>query len=85
MKIAPRAFGLIISLCSATIIGVNAIQENLAGVVDWHKAQVGVALLAPTPPRIVTLPGAQGQGLVLSITESNVLAAVQEETGEIGV
>lgn len=84
MKITTRAFALLASVCTLTLSGVSAIQENVAGVVDWHRPQLGVSILTPTPPQIVKVPGDDKKGLVLSITHSNVLGAVDEDTGDIG-
>ena len=84
MKITTKALGLLASACALTLHGVNAIQANVAGIVDWHQPQLGVSILTPTPPQIVKVPGDDKKGLVVSITHSNVLGAVDEDSGKIG-
>jgi hypothetical protein len=56
-----------------------ALQANLAGVVDWHKQQVGQPLLVPTPPRVLANSTA-----LLAVTKKNVLARIDSLTGATG-
>jgi hypothetical protein len=70
-----------------------ALQEDLAGKVDWHTRLVGVPLLnvngrPALSPRTVCAklcaPGA-ARNLLVSVSEKNVLAAVNAVDGEIGM
>ncbi|KAK4687456.1 ER membrane protein complex subunit 1, partial [Tremellales sp. Uapishka_1] len=70
---------LLLAFCLSPVL---ALQANLAGVVDWHKPLVGIPILAPTPPRWVETGG---QERIVGITEKNVLAVLDAETGDIAV
>lgn len=56
-----------------------ALQANLAGVVDWHKQQVGQPLLVPTPPRVLA-----NSTSLMAVTKKNVLARINSLTGATG-
>ena len=58
-----------------------AIQADLAGVVDWHKELIGEPLLEPTPPKFVDTSAGRR---VIALTRSNVLAALDADTGDVG-
>ena len=57
-----------------------AIQADLAGVVDWHKELIGEPLLVPAPPRFVDTTAGRR---VVALTKSNVLAALDAESGAV--
>lgn len=59
---------------------VYALQANLAGIVDWHQTLIGTPLLVPSPPSFVDTP--RGKRIV-AITKSNVLAALDADSGSI--
>ncbi|WVQ76617.1 hypothetical protein IAR50_006290 [Cryptococcus sp. DSM 104548] len=59
-----------------------ALQDNLAGVVDWHKPYIGQPLLNPTPPLYIERNGLPGGRIVLA-TNKNVLAAINAQNGDI--
>lgn len=65
-----------------------ALHASEAGVLDWHKPQVGVPLVhspstAPTFHRRQYESGAT-RSIVLSATQSNVLAALHPNNGSLG-
>ena len=66
----------------------HALHESEVGLVDWHKAQIGVPLthhhgLAPIFHRVDV--GRNGsKSVILSATQSNVLAAVDVIDGSVG-
>lgn len=64
----------------------TAIQKSLAGVVDWHKALIGVPRedLAPSFQRIPALNGSDAtQDVVVTVTDHNVLAVLDPTDGNI--
>lgn len=60
------------------------LQQELAGIVDWHKPLIGEPLLEPTPPLFVEGKEIDG-GRVVQLTKKNLLAVLNAENGEIGV
>lgn len=67
--------------CLPTALGL---QQELAGIVDWHKPLIGEPLLEPTPPLFVEGKETDG-GRVVQLTKKNLLAVLNAENGEIGV
>lgn len=65
-------------------LGCWALHESDVGVVDWYKELIGVPLLASqsTAPRFTSV---DGKNLILTATKNNVLAAIEEKNGSIGV
>jgi hypothetical protein len=64
----------------------TAIQKSLAGVVDWHKALIGVPRLdlEPSFQRIPALNGSDVlQDVVVTVTDHNVLAVLDPADGNI--
>lgn len=64
----------------------TAIQKSLAGVVDWHKALIGVprADLSPSFQRIPALNGTGvDQDVLVTVTDHNVLAVLNPVDGDI--
>lgn len=66
----PLLLALVLGLFSSAW----ALQANLAGVVDWHTQQVGQPILGASPPAFVDT--SSGKRLLLTITHSNVFAAL---------
>ncbi|ODN75169.1 hypothetical protein, variant 3 [Cryptococcus amylolentus CBS 6039] len=66
----------------AALPATLALQDNLAGIVDWHKPYIGQPLLTPTPPLYIERTNFSG-GRVALITNNNVLAAINAENGDI--
>lgn len=65
----------------------TAIQKSLAGVVDWHKALIGVPRLdlEPSFQRIPALNGLDAvQDVVVTVTDHNILAVLDPADGNIG-
>lgn len=58
---------------------VSALQENLAGIVDWHRALIGKPL-ASAPPQFVDIDGHRA---VVAVTDKKVLAVLDENTGDV--
>lgn len=75
-------------LGSLLIPTAYALHESEVGLVDWHKTQIGVPLthhhgLAPVFHRVDA--GRNGsKSVVVSATQSNVLAAVDVVDGSVG-
>jgi hypothetical protein len=65
-------------------LGCWALHESDVGVVDWHKELIGVPSFASqsTAPRFTSV---DGRNLILTATGNNVLAAIEEKDGSIGV
>ncbi|WOO77878.1 ER membrane protein complex subunit 1 [Vanrija pseudolonga] len=78
-RATPPPLLLLLFAALALLSAVAGLQANLAGVVDWHRAQVGAPLLAPTPPSVVSTPAG---ALWVAVTEANVLAAI-DSTGAV--
>jgi len=70
-----RPITALISLCAVS----KALHEADVGVVDWHKQLVGVPL-AGTPPSFQQV---ESRNLIITTTDSNVLAALESEDGSI--
>lgn len=65
----------------------TAIQKSLAGVVDWHKALIGVPRLdlEPSFQRIPALNGSDAtQDVIVTATDHNILAVLDPADGNIG-
>lgn len=65
----------------------TAIQKSLAGVVDWHKALIGVPRLdlEPSFQRIPALNGSDAtQDVIVTATDHNILAVLDPADGSIG-
>lgn len=79
-----------LALLSQIALGALAVQENLAGVLDWHKAHVGTALPASLPlrsgPSLETfkLPDGAERTSIVTLTRSNVAASLSVDDGSIG-
>jgi hypothetical protein len=58
----------------------SALHESEAGVVDWHKQNIGVPL--PNSPKIHRT--GPTKGYLLTATSSNVLAALNPANGNLG-
>lgn len=71
LPILLALLALFIPLCSA-------LQENLAGIVDWHQALIGIPLRS-SPPQFIDTD--RGRAIV-ALTESKVLA-VLEDNGDV--
>ena len=69
-------FMLVVLALGLVALCASALQENLAGIVDWHKPLIGRPLLVPTPPRLIS-------DRVVAITDSNVFAALDSKTGDV--
>ena len=89
------AFPLLSFLSNA--LGVVALHASEAGVIDWHKPQIGVPLifsqsLAPTFHRVTQKHSNEygialndtTQSVILTATSANVLAALDPVKGGIG-
>lgn len=67
-----------------------ALHASEAGVVDWHKAQIGVPLthshsLSPAFHRFGTGTAKKStKSVVLTVTSANVLAALDPVNGDLG-
>lgn len=63
-------------------LGCWAIHESDVGVVDWYKSLIGVPLAAPqsTTPKFTSV---EGKDVILTATESNILAALNVDDGSI--
>jgi hypothetical protein len=57
-----------------------AVQRSLAGVIDWHKPLIGV----PRPDMQPVLVDTPNGSAVYVATQSNVLALLDGESGNIG-
>jgi hypothetical protein len=71
-------FIALISLCAVS----NALLEADVGVVDWHKQLIGV----PLAVSLSTSPSfhrVENRSLIITTTESNVLAALEPEDGSV--
>ena len=79
MLSARRMYTAALALCLVPLTW--AIQADLAGVVDWHKELIGEPLLEPTPPKFVDTSAGRR---VIALTKSNVLAALDADTGDVG-
>jgi hypothetical protein len=82
----PRALALL----SQVALGALAVQENLAGVLDWHKAHVGTPLpaqlaLQSTAFETFKLPNGIERTSIVTLTRSNVAASLSTEDGSIGL
>lgn len=64
----------------ACLLPASALQQDLAGKVDWHKALIGTPRIYPS----IAAPRIDSNDLVVAITEKNVFAGVSLSTGEIG-
>ncbi len=78
-----RLFSLLLGAACA-----YALHASEAGVLDWHKPQLGVPLIqshatAPTFHRREYDTGAT-RSTILTVTQSNVLASVNPANGSIG-
>lgn len=62
----------------ALLSAVSALQENLAGIVDWHRALIGTPLRS-APPQFVDIGGQQA---IVAVTDKKVLT-VLEENGDV--
>jgi hypothetical protein len=82
-------FSRALLLLSQLALGALAVQSNLAGVIDWHKALVGIPLsdtgrtTSPTFHNFKLANGTDRSSIVL-LTESNVVASLSGEDGSIG-
>lgn len=83
-------FPRVLALLSQAALGVVAVQQNLAGVVDWHKAHVGLPLPPVAAlrggPSFETFKAADGseRTSIITLTRSNIAASLNAETGSIG-
>jgi hypothetical protein len=71
-------FIALISLCAVS----RALHEADVGVVDWHKQLIGV----PLAGSVSTSPSfhqVENRTLIITATESNVLAALEPEDGSV--
>lgn len=77
---------LVTALC---VVSVWALHESEAGVVDWHKKLIGIPLAASlsTAPVFHRVGGLNEstRSIVLTATESNVLAALDPVNGSVGM
>ncbi|KAL1740498.1 hypothetical protein HDZ31DRAFT_47393 [Schizophyllum fasciatum] len=62
-----------------------ALHETDAGVIDWHKSLVGVPLVdsPATAPLMHRVKGKTSKSVILSVTDKNVLAALDPVAGGI--
>jgi len=76
--------GLFAALCILT--SSWALQESEVGVVDWHKNLIGIPLFeSPSTAPVFHRVGKETtQSVILTATESNVLAALNPVNGSIG-
>ena len=76
--------GLLLAfLCTA----VTALHESDVGVVDWHQPHVGVPLtssFSTAPTFHAKSGGPPTEALLLTATNSNVLAAMRASNGSLG-
>jgi hypothetical protein len=76
--------GLILAfLC----IAVTALHESDVGIVDWHQPHIGLPLISSlfTAPTFQTKTGQPPtEALLLTATDSNVLAALNVSSGSLG-
>jgi hypothetical protein len=63
-----------------------ALHQSEVGVVDWHKNMIGIPLLGShsTAPIFHRVRGENTQSVILTATESNVLAALNPVNGSVG-
>jgi hypothetical protein len=63
-----------------------ALHQSEVGVVDWHKNLIGIPLHGSrsTAPAFHRVVGENTQSVVLTATESNVLAALNPVNGSVG-
>jgi hypothetical protein len=68
----------LISLCAVS----RALHEADVGVVDWHRQLIGVPLAGSlsTSPSFYQV---EGRSLIITTTDSNVLAVLEPEDGSI--
>jgi hypothetical protein len=85
-----RLPSLLLGLLPALFITAptNALHESEVGVVDWHKSLIGVPLsgslsTAPVFHRVDT--GRETKSVVITATDSNVLAALDPVNGSVGM
>ena len=73
-----RPITALISLCAVS----KALHEADVGVVDWHRQLIGVpfAGFVSTPPSFHQV---ENRSLIITTTDSNVLAALEPEDGSI--
>lgn len=64
-----------------------ALHETDAGKIDWHKELIGVPRIesAAVAPRFERTPGRNQRSFVVTLSKSNVLAAVNAVGGGIGM
>lgn len=81
--------GRILLLAALSIIPAWALHQSEAGVVDWHKKLIGIPLSASlsTAPVFHRVGGVNEstRSIVLTATQSNVLAALDPIDGSVGM
>ena len=68
----------LISLCAVS----TALHEADVGLVDWHKQLIGVPLAGPLSAS-PSFHHVENRSLIITTTDSNVLAALEPEDGSI--
>lgn len=69
-----------------TIIPCFALHESDAGKVDWHKPLIGIPRTESlaVAPKFQLVAGKNKRSVVITVSKSNVLAAINAPDGEIG-
>jgi hypothetical protein len=82
MRLAVHALFFVLWI----IIPSWALHQSEVGVVDWHKNLIGIPLHGSrsTAPVFHRVGGDNTQSVVLTATESNVLAALNPVNGSVG-
>jgi len=75
------ALSLLLLVALACILSpVQAVQQTLAGKIDWHKPHIGIPR-HDLDSTFVTLP--KGNEGYVTVTERNVVALLNPDDGEI--
>ncbi|KAL4246361.1 ER membrane protein complex subunit 1 [Abortiporus biennis] len=78
---------LLLCLLTASVLPAFSLHSSEAGVVDWHKTFIGLPLTASpaTAPVFHRVGDEDGptRSVILTATESNILAALHPENGSV--
>ena len=69
------------------VLPIFALHESDAGKVDWYKELIGLPRIESTAvaPRFERSAGQNQRSFIVTVSKSNVIAAVNAVDGDIGV
>jgi hypothetical protein len=80
----------LLNLCLFVVLGLTssswALHESEAGIIDWHKKQIGIPRIESlsTAPVFHRVGEKTTRSVLLTATENNVLAALNPVNGSVG-